>query len=88
MLAGASNGLRPLTAHGLAGIKLALSDGHFVISSRAVVRFPNPGVLPVMWWAYLPPLVGIGLTELPNSGGAKGPPAPPLTTALCFIGVL
>ena len=30
----------------------------------------------------LPPLVGIGLTELPNSGSAKAPPAPPLTTAL------
>ena len=30
----------------------------------------------------MPPLVGIGLTELPNSGGAKVPPAPLLTTAL------
>jgi hypothetical protein len=30
----------------------------------------------------VPPLVGIGLTEVPNSGGAKVPPAPPLTTAL------
>ena len=26
--------------------------------------------------------VGIGLTEHPNTGGAKAPPAPPLTTAL------
>ena len=30
----------------------------------------------------MPPLVGIGLTELLNSGGAKASPAPPLTTAL------
>ena len=35
----------------------------------------------------LPPPVGIGLTELPNSGGAKAPPASPLTTAL-VLGVL
>ena len=33
----------------------------------------------------MPPLVGIGLTEIPNSGGAKAPPAPPLTTALLSI---
>ena len=32
-------------------------------------------------------LVGIGLTELPNSGVAKAPPAPPLTTALTYISV-
>ena len=32
----------------------------------------------------MPPLVGIGLTEPPNSGGAKAPPAPPLTTALLY----
>ena len=31
-----------------------------------------------------PPVVGIGLTELLNSGGAKAPPAPPLTTALLY----
>ena len=30
----------------------------------------------------MPPLVGIGLTELPYPGGAKVPPAPPLMTAL------
>ena len=30
----------------------------------------------------LPLPVGIGLTELPNSGGAKALSAPPLTTAL------
>ena len=52
---------------------------------RHVVRFSNPGVLIVMLWANLPPLVGIGLTQLPNSGGAK---APPLTTALQYIFLL
>ena len=25
----------------------------------------------------LPPMVGIGLTSLPNIGGASGPPGPP-----------
>ena len=30
----------------------------------------------------MPPQVAIGLTERPNSGGAKVPPAPPLKTAL------
>ena len=33
----------------------------------------------------MPPLVEIGLTELQNSGGAKVPPAPPLTTALVRV---
>ena len=32
----------------------------------------------------LPPLIGIGLTELQKSGGAKAPLAPPLTTALWY----
>ena len=36
----------------------------------------------------LPPLAGIGLREVPNSGGAKAPPAPPLTTALLPQGTL
>ena len=45
---------------------------------RDVVKFSNPGVLAVMWWNNLPPLVGLGLTELPISRGAKAPPAPPL----------
>ena len=35
-----------------------------------------------------PPLVGIGLTELPNSGGAKVPPAPTLSTALTYTYML
>ena len=49
---------------------------------RDVVRFSNLRVLAVIGGHNLPPLVGIGLTELPISGGAKAPPAPPLTTAL------
>ena len=49
---------------------------------RAVVRFWNPRVLAIMGGHNQPPLVGIGLTELPNSRGAKAPSAPPLTTAL------
>ena len=53
-----------------------------MILSKDVVRFSNPGRLAVMWCHNLPPVVGIGLTELPNSGGAKAPPAPLLTTAL------
>ena len=33
-----------------------------------------------------PPPVGIGLTDLPNIGGASGPPAPPVPAPLnlCF----
>ena len=50
--------------------------------NRDVAGFSNPGVLAVMYGHNLPLLVGIGLTELPNSGVAKAPPAPPLTTAL------
>ena len=35
-----------------------------------------------------PPPVGIGLTDLPNIGGASGPPGPPSsgTTAISIIG--
>ena len=35
-----------------------------------------------MWGYNLPPLVEIGLTDLPKSGGAMTPPAPPGTTGL------
>ena len=41
------------------------------------------GGLVVMGGDYVPPLVEIGLTDLPKTGGgAKAPPAPPLATAL------
>ena len=36
----------------------------------------------------LPPLVEIGLTDLPKSGGAMTPPAPPGTTGLEAVEVL
>ena len=50
--------------------------------NRAVGRSENPGV-PVLFGGHnLPPLVEIGLTDLPKSGGAMAPPAPPGTTGL------
>ena len=49
---------------------------------RAVGRSENPGV-PVLFGGHnLPPLVEIGLTDLPKFGGAMAPPAPPGTTGL------
>ena len=46
-------------------------------TSRAVGRSENPG-LPILFGGHnLPPLVEIGLTDLPKSGGAMAPPAPP-----------
>ena len=36
----------------------------------------NPGVPVVMWGHNLPPLVEIGLTDLPKSGGAMASSAP------------
>ena len=36
----------------------------------------------------LPPLVGIGLTELPNSGWAKAHPAHPLAASLNGVGII
>ena len=49
---------------------------------RAAAGFSNPGGLAVMWWVLsAPPLVVIGLTELPNSGWA---PPHPLAAALMF----
>ena len=50
--------------------------------SRAVGRSGNPGV-PVLFGGHnLPPLVEIGVTAQPKSGGATTPPAPPGTTLL------
>ena len=40
------------------------------------------GRLVVLGGDNVPPLVEIGLTDLPKTGGAKAPPAPPLATAL------
>ena len=49
----------------------------------AVGRFENSGV-PVLFGGHNlpPPLVEIGLTNLPKSGGAMAPPAPSGTTPL------
>ena len=44
---------------------------------RAVGRSENPGVPVLFGWHNLLPLVAIGLTDLPKSGGAMAPPVPP-----------
>ena len=51
-------------------------------SIRAVGRSENPGVPVLLGGHNLPPLVEIGLTDLPKIGGAMAPPAPPGTTGL------
>ena len=48
--------------------------------TRAVTRSENQGGLVVMGGDNVPPLVEIGLTDMPKTGGAKAPP--PLATAL------
>ena len=50
------------------------------IQLRAVARSENPGGLVVLGGDNVPPLVEIGLTDLPKTGGAKA--LPPLATAL------
>ena len=52
------------------------------VESRAVGRSENPGVPVLFGWHNLPPLVEIGLTDLPKFGGAMASPAPPGTTGL------
>ena len=44
------------------------------ILSRAVGWSENPGVPALFGGHNLPPLVEIGLTDLPTSGGAMAPP--------------
>ena len=52
-----------------------------VVHYRAVRKSENP-VVPVIFDGHnLPPLVEIGLTDLPKSGGAMAPPAPPCIVA-------
>ena len=53
--------------------------GGYRTNNRAVGRSENPGV-PVLFGG--PPLVETRLTDLPNSGGAMAPTAPPGTTPL------
>ena len=50
--------------------------------NRAVGRPENPEIPGLFGGHNLPPLVEIGLTDLPKSGGAMAPPAPPGTTGL------
>ena len=49
---------------------------------RAVARSENLGWHVLLGGDNVPPLVVIGLTDLPKSGGARAPPAPPLATGL------
>ena len=49
---------------------------------RAVARSENLGGHIVLGVNNVPPQVEIGLTDLPKSGGARAPPAPPLATGL------
>ena len=58
------------------------SKGNLNNVSRAVGRSENPGMRVSFGGHDLPPLVGIGLTVLPKSGGSRAPPAPPGTTGL------
>ena len=46
--------------------------------TRAVARSEVLGGLVVLDGDNVSPLVEIGLTDLPKTGGAKAPPAPPL----------
>jgi hypothetical protein len=52
---------------------------------RAVGRSENPGVPVVIRWAKSVPLVEIGWTDLPKSGGAMATPAPPGTTPMIMM---
>ena len=48
----------------------------FSIPCRAVARSENLGGHIVLGGDNVPPLVEIGLTDLPKSGGGPGPPPP------------
>ena len=52
---------------------------------RAVGRSENLEVTVLLGGHNHPPLVQIGLTDLPKSGGAMAPPAPPGTTGLYIL---
>ena len=47
------------------------------IHGRAVARSENPGGLVVLGGDNVPPMVEIGLTDLPKIGGAEASQAPP-----------
>ena len=52
---------------------------------RAVARSENLGGHIVLGGDNVPPLVEIGLTDLPKSGGARAPPASHLAACLQII---
>ena len=54
---------------------------------RAVARYENLGGHIVLGGDNVPPLVEIALTDLPKSGGARAPPAPPLAAGLHMVEV-
>ena len=56
-----------------------------LVHPRAVARSENPGWHVLLGGDNVPPLVEIGLTDLPKSGGARAPSAPPLATGLIEI---
>ena len=56
---------------------------YLAMKFRAVARYENPGGHIILGGDNVAPLVEIGLTDLPKSGGgARAPPAPPLATGL------
>ena len=71
-------------------IKMKLSRTNFSMNEakifdkyvRAVARSENPGGLVVLGGDNVPPLVNIGLTDLPKSGCAMAHPAHPGKTGL------
>ena len=60
-------------------------SANFFFFGRAVARSENPGGHVVLGGDNVPPLVQIGLTDLPKTGGAHAPPAPPLATGLTIV---
>ena len=57
-----------------------------IIHLRAVARSENRGGLVVLGGENVPPLVEIGLTDLPKTGGGGHvPPRPPQLRRACFI---
>ena len=55
---------------------------YIVRTSRAVARSENTGGHIVLGGDNVPPLVEIGLTDLPKTGGHVVPLGPPLATGL------
>ena len=62
--------------------KIPILQLNMRMQCRAVARSENPVGLVVLGGNNVSPLVEIGLTGLPKTGGAIAPPAPPLATAL------